>query len=127
MENEKITYQFADTGHWLARCNHNTKVVELNAREYASLSPMMRDYIWVHECVHLIAGVRSEADCNRLSDEIFISRAKSKRELAERSDFVAAANDQSFTRVTRPTTDKTPLIVLLLAVVFFLTFKNKML
>lgn len=127
METQKITYQFADTGHWLARCNHNTKVVELNAREYASLSPMMRDYIWVHECVHLLADVHDETDCNSLSDEIFISRAKSKRELAERRDFVAAANDQSFTRVTRPTTDKTPLIVLLLAVVFFLTFKNKML
>lgn len=121
MENEKITYQFADTGHWLARCNHQNNVVELNAREYASLSPMMRDYIWVHECVHLIAGVRSEADCNRLSDEIFISRAKSKRELAERSDFVAAANDQSFTRVTRPTTGIAPLLLALVAVIFLIT------
>jgi hypothetical protein len=121
MENEKITYQFADTGHWLARCNHNTKVVELNAHEYASLSPMMRDYIWVHECVHLIAGVRSEADCNRLSDEIFISRARSKRELAERSDFVAAANDQSFTRVARPTTGNAPLLLALVAVIFLIT------
>ena len=127
MENEKITYQFASIGHWLARCNHQTKVIELNAREFNSLSPLMKDYVWVHECVHLLADIRSEADCNRLSDEIFISRAKSKRELAERRDFVAAANDQSFTRVTRPTTDKTPLIVLLLAVVFFLTFKNKIL
>lgn len=122
---EKITYQFAETGHWLARCNHNTNVVELNAREYASLSPMMKDYVWVHECVHLLAGVRSEADCNRLSDEIFISRARNKRELAERTDFVAAANDQSFTRVSRPTTDKMPVFMALLAVVFFLTIKNK--
>lgn len=127
MGSDKITYQFAETGHWLARCNHNTNIVELNAREYASLSPMMRDYIWVHECVHLIAGVHNEADCNRLSDEIFILRSKSRRELAERSDFVAAANDQSFTRVTRPTTDKTPLLWALLAVIFFLTIKNKIL
>ena len=121
MENQKITYQFADTGHWLARCNHQNNVVELNAREYASLSPMMRDYIWVHECVHLIAGVRSEADCNKISDEIFISRAKNKRELAERSDFVAASNDQSFTRVTRPTTGNAPLILALVAVIFLIT------
>ncbi len=124
MEAQKITYQFAETGHWLARCNHNTNVVELNAREYASLSPMMRDYIWVHECVHLIAGVRSEADCNRLSDEIFISRARSKRELTERRDFVAAANDQSFTRVTRPTTGNAPLLLALAAVVFYLLIKK---
>lgn len=124
MENEKITYQFADTGHWLARCNHQNNVVELNAREYASLSPMMRDYIWVHECVHLLADVHDETDCNSLSDEIFISRAKSKRELAERRDFVAAANDQSFTRVTRPTTGNAPLVLALLAVIFYLLIKK---
>lgn len=124
MENEKITYQFADTGHWLARCNHQNNVVELNAREYASLSPMMRDYIWVHECVHLLADVHDETDCNSLSDEIFISRAKSKRELAERRDFVAAANDQSFTRVTRPTTGDAPLVLALLAVIFYLLIKK---
>ena len=124
MENEKITYQFADTGHWLARCNHQNNVVELNAREYASLSPMMRDYIWVHECVHLLADVHDETDCNSLSDEIFISRAKSKRELAERRDFVAAANDQSFTRVTRPTIGDAPLVLALLAVIFYLLIKK---
>jgi hypothetical protein len=98
--------------------------VELNAREYASLSPMMRDYIWVHECVHLLADVHDETDCNSLSDEIFISRAKSKRELAERRDFVAAANDQSFTRVTRPTTGNAPLVLALLAVIFYLLIKK---
>lgn len=124
MEAQKITYQFAETGHWLARCNHSTKVVELNAHEYASLSPMMRDYIWVHECVHLIAGVRSEADCNRLSDEIFISRAKSKRELAERRYFVNAANDHSFARTARPTTGNAPLVLALVAVVFYLLIKK---
>lgn len=124
MENEKITYQFADTGHWLARCNHQTKVIELNAREFNSLSPLMKDYVWVHECVHLLADVHDETDCNSLSDEIFISRAKSKRELAERRDFVAAANDQSFTRVTRPTTGNAPLVLALLAVIFYLLIKK---
>lgn len=121
METQKITYQFADTGHWLARCNHQTKVIELNAREFNSLSPLMKDYVWVHECVHLLTDVRDEAACNKISDEIFISRAKSKRELAERRYFVNAANDQSFTRVTRPTTGIAPLLLALVAVIFLIT------
>ena len=111
-------------GHWLARCNHNTKLVELNAREYASLSPMMQDYVWVHECVHLIADVRNETDCNRLSDEIFISRAKNSRDRQSRIDFVNAANDQSFTRVAKPTTSNVPLVLALVAVIFFLLIKK---
>lgn len=125
MGDKKITFQFAEMGHWLARCNHQTNVVELNARDYASLSPMMRDYIWVHECVHLLADVRNEAECNRMSDEIFISRAKSKRELAERRDFVAAANDQSFTRIAKPASDNTPLLLatLIVAVILLITKK----
>lgn len=121
---KKITYQFADTGHWLARCNHNTKVVELNAREYASLSPMMQDYIWVHECVHLIADVHSEADCNRISDEIFISRARNGRDRLSRIDFVNAANDQSFARTARPTPGSGPLALVLAAVILFLLIKK---
>lgn len=124
MGSKQITYQFAETGHWLARCNHNTNVVELNAREYASLSPMMRDYIWVHECVHLLADVHGEAECNSLTDEIFISRAKNSRDRQSRIDFVNAANDQSFARVTRPTTGNAPLILALVAVVFYLLIKK---
>lgn len=124
MGSKQITYQFADTGHWLARCNHNTNVVELNAREYASLSPMLQDYVWVHECVHLIADVHGEAECNSLTDEIFISRAKNSRDRQSRIDFVAAANDQSFARTARPTTGNAPLILALVAVVIYLLIKK---
>lgn len=124
MGSKQITYQFAACGHWLARCNHNTNVVELNAREYASLSPMLQDYVWVHECVHLLADVHGEAECNSLTDEIFISRAKNSRDRQSRIDFVAAANDQSFARVTRPTTGNAPLILALVAVVFYLLIKK---
>lgn len=124
MESQEITYRFSDTGHWLARCNHHTNVIELNAREWDSLSPMMKDYVWVHECVHLLTDVHDEAECNRLSDEIFISRAKSKRELAKRTDFVNAANDQSFTRVANPTSSSTPLLLLMLAFAVFLLTKK---
>ena len=125
MENQKITYQFADIGHWLARCNHQTNVIELNANEWESLSPLMKDYIWVHECVHLLSGETSESDTNAMSDEIFISRARSERDRKRRQAFVAAANDQSFTRVTSPTTDKAPwlLAALVIAAILLLTKK----
>lgn len=125
MESQKITYQFADTGHWLARCNHQTNVIELNAREWDSLSPMMKDYVWVHECVHLLSDVRDEAECNSITDEIFVSRASNVKDRQARMDFVAAANDQSFTRVTSPTTDKAPwlLAALVIAAILLLTKK----
>ena len=122
---EKITYQFADIGHWLARCNHQTNVIELNANEWDSLSPLMKDYVWVHECVHLLADETSESDVNAMSDEIFISRARSERDRKRRVAFVAAANDQSFTRVTSPTTDIAPwLLAALVIVTALLLTKN---
>lgn len=125
MEKEKITYQFADTGHWLARCNHQSNVIELNALEYGSLSPLMQDYIWVHECVHLLTDITDEAECNRLTDEIFISRAKSNKDKYARITFVNSANNQSFTRVKKPASDKMFFFALIL--IFVLLFKKNIL
>ena len=122
---EKIKYQFANMGHWLARCNHQTNVIELNANEWDRLSPLMKDYVWIHECVHLLADETSESDTNAMSDEIFISRARSERDRKRRVAFVAAANDQSFTRVTSPTTDKAPwLLAALVIAAILLTIKK---
>lgn len=118
MEIQKITYQYAEIGHWLARCNHQTKVIELNAREFNSLSPLMKDYVWVHECVHLLADLRDESACNSISDEIFISRAKNARDRRMRMAFVASANNQNFSRVTRPAPSP-ELMLLVLLVIFF--------
>ena len=124
---QKITYQYADTGHWLARCNHTTGVIELNSREFNSLSPLMKDYIWVHECVHLLSEVRNESETNRISDEIFVSRARNERDRKRREEFIAAANDHSFTRVTRPTLGATSVVLAVLAVTIFLNLKNRIL
>ena len=125
MEKQKITYQYADIGHWLARCNHQTNVIELNANEWDSLSPLMKDYIWVHECVHLLTDITDEQACNSISDAIFLSRSRNARDRQQRLDFVTAANDQSFTRVTSPTTDKAPwlLAALVIAVILLITKK----
>ncbi|MEE1288472.1 MAG: hypothetical protein UHK44_07730 [Bacteroidaceae bacterium] len=124
MENQKITFQFADIGHWLARCNHQTNVIELNANEWDSLSPLMKEYIWIHECVHLLTDITDEAECNRMSDEIFIHRSRNARDRQQRLDFVAAANDRSFTRVTSPTTDKAPWLLAALVIAAILLTKK---
>ena len=122
---EKITYQFADIGHWLARCNHQTNVIELNANEWDSLSPLMKDYIWVHECVHLLTDITDEQACNSISDAIFLNRSRNARDRQQRLDFVTAANDLSFTRIAKPRSDKTPLLVAALAVAVILLITKK--
>lgn len=125
MEKQKITYQFADIGHWLARCNHQTHVIELNASEWDSLSPLMKDYIWVHECVHLLTDITDEQACNSISDAIFLSRSRNARDRQQRLDFVTAANDLSFTRIAKPISDKTPLLVAALAIAVILLITKK--
>ena len=84
----------------------------------------MKDYVWVHECVHLLSDSTSESDVNAMSDEIFVSRARSDRDRKERMAFVASANDRSFGNMARPRTDvRTVLVVLLLIAVFLLIKK----
>lgn len=91
MEEKKITYKLSDTGHWLARCDHSTGVIELNRRDFFNLSPMLQDYIWIHEWVHLKHDVYDEAETNRITDKIFISRAKNEKERLERISFVVSS------------------------------------
>lgn len=93
MDEKQITYRFVDTGHWLARCDHSSNTIELNRREFFKLSPMYREYVWIHECVHLLYNVYDEAECNLLTDKIFLSKAKSEKDRVERVRFIARSND----------------------------------
>lgn len=93
MDKKQITYKLADTGHWLARCDHESKVIELNRRDFFELSPMMQDYIWIHEYVHLKYGIYDEAECNSVTDRIFISRAENEKDKISRIKFVASSHD----------------------------------
>lgn len=95
---KKITYRLTDTGHWMARCDHSSNVIELNQREFFKLSPMLQDYIWIHENVHLIHDIYDEAECNRITDEIFISRAKNEKDRRDRINFVVRSSDSSTTK-----------------------------
>ena len=88
MEVKQIHSKFTDTGHWLARCNHDTGLIELNKRDFPRVSPMMQDYIWVHEYVHLLYDIHDENQTNAIADKIFISRAKNDSEKEQREAFV---------------------------------------
>lgn len=88
MEIAKIHSKYTDTGHWMARSNHDTGLIELNRRDFPHLSPMTQDYIWVHEWVHLVYDIYDEAQCNEIADKIFVSRAKTDAERREREEFV---------------------------------------
>ena len=88
MEIAKIHTQYADTGHWMARANHDTGLIELNRRDFPRLSPMTQDYIWVHEWVHLVYDIYDETQCNQIADKIFVSRAKTDSERREREEFI---------------------------------------
>ena len=92
---KKITYRLTDTGHWMARCDHSSNVIELNRREFFRLSPMLQEYIWIHEHVHLLHDVYDEAECNIITDDIFVSRAKNEQERLERINFVVRSNDST--------------------------------
>lgn len=85
---EKIKVIWSDTGHWLARCNHQTRVIELNRRDFPRLSPMMQDYVFCHEYIHLLCNEYDENRCNEITDGVFVSRAKDERERIRRTEFL---------------------------------------
>lgn len=89
---QEIRYRFADIGRWMARCDHNAKVIELNSKEFANLSPLYRDYIWVHECVHLLTDIRDESKTNEISDGIFLLRSSSEHDRQERQRFLEVSD-----------------------------------
>lgn len=88
MEIAKIHSKYSDTGHWIALCNHDTGLIELNRRDFPRLSALMKDYIWCHEYAHLLYDVYDEAQCNAIADQLFIERAKTPGERREREAFV---------------------------------------
>ena len=125
MEKTKITYRYADLGRLLARCDHASNVIELNAREFSRLSPLYQDYVWIHEHVHLLMEVYDEAKCNRITDEVFLLRATD--DLAERKKFVEESNSMmtAFAQQKKPTAQKTSALAVIIAIVLlFILIKN---
>jgi len=95
MEQKKITYKYVNTGHWMARCDHSDNIIEFNKNEFFKLSYLHREYIWIHEHVHLLYEVYDENECNRITDEIFLSRSKDSNDRAKRLRFIVDSHDMS--------------------------------
>lgn len=93
MDIGSIKTVYKDTGHWLARCNHDAGVIELNRRDFPRLSPLMRDYIWCHEYVHLLYEEYDEDKTNAIVDRIFVSRGKNDSERRRRIEFLLKSRD----------------------------------
>lgn len=126
----QIKYRFADIGHWLARCNHSTDEIELNAIEFDKLSPLYKDYVWVHECVHLLYDVYDEAACNDIADSIFLSRSSSPEDRKARQIFIERSNTMSADslsneNVKRNRKDIVAVIVVLLSLLFLIKTQKK--
>lgn len=100
MEGKEIKYRYRNIGRWLARCNHDTWVIELNRKEFHKLSPVFQDFIWVHEHVHLLMGVRNEAECDKTTNDLFLLRSKSLDDLKERQDFINQSSPMSTLDIT---------------------------
>lgn len=92
MDISKIKVKYADTGYYLARCDHSTGVIELNRRVFSRLDPIMRDYIWCHEYVHLLCDIHDEAKCNETTARVFVARAKNETDRQDRIKFVEASH-----------------------------------
>lgn len=126
MEKTKITYRFADTGRWLARCDHSSDVIELNEREFARLSPLYQDYVWIHECVHLLMDVYDETRCNCITDEVFLLRATD--DLAERRNFIERSNSMisAFQQPSRRQAARkvSPMAVVIAIILLFVLIKK---
>lgn len=126
----QIKYKFADIGHWLARCNHSTDTIELNATEFKKLSPLYKDYVWIHECVHLLYDVYDETACNEITDEIFLLRSSSPEDRKARQIFIRRSNTVSedflkYETVKTSRNDIAALIVAILLLLFLIKTKKK--
>lgn len=127
MENTKIKYRWADIGHWMARCNHDTDIIELNGKEFPNLSPLFQEYVWIHEHVHLLTDVYDETQCNKIVDDIFLMRASSKNNLKARQEFIQNSNStMSYFKHNKGISRVTSYLAIVIALVLlFMIIKNK--
>ena len=119
----QIRYRYADIGHWLARCDHSTGIIELNRTEFPKLSPLYKDYVWLHECVHLLYNVYDEAKCNEITDMLFLQRACSRSDYRARQRFIERSNAISIekTSASERSYDGLLAALMLLAIIVIVT------
>lgn len=79
----------ADLGPVLARADHLENTIEVNAKVFYRLPPMMQEFVLCHEVCHLKHNEWDEARTNQLATELFLRRAKGEADLEQRKRFMS--------------------------------------
>lgn len=90
MEPQKITIiEVADLGPVLARADHQRNAVEVNAKVFYKLPPLVQEFVLCHEFCHLKHQEWDEVRTNQLAAQIFLDRASGKADIQERRRFLS--------------------------------------
>ena len=92
---QKITIrEAADLGPVLARADHQDNVIEVNAKAFYQLPPLVQEFILCHEVCHLKHNEWDEARTNQLAAELFLQRAKNDDDREARQRFLSYIDGQ---------------------------------
>ena len=87
---EKITIrEREDLGPVLARADHQDNAIEVNAKAFYSLPPMVQEFVMCHEVCHLKHNEWDEQRTNRLAADLFLKRSKGAEDRNEREQFLS--------------------------------------
>ena len=78
-----------DLGPVLARADHQDNAIEVNARAFYRLPPMVQEFVLCHEVCHLRHNEWDEARTNALAARLFMSRARSDADRRQRQEFLS--------------------------------------
>lgn len=85
-----------DLGPVIARADHRDNAIEVNRRIFYSLPPMGREFVLCHEVCHLQYNEHDEGVTNRRAVDLFLSRAASEEDRANRSKFVSYLDEKGY-------------------------------
>lgn len=81
--------EVADLGPVIARADHEDRAIEVNARIFYGLPPMVQEFVLCHEVCHLKYNEHDESATNALAAQLFLERAQGDDDLAARRDFIS--------------------------------------
>lgn len=93
---QKITFrEREDLGPVLARADHLDNAIEVNARVFYNLPPMIQEFVLCHEVCHLKHHEWDEAKTNQLAAQLYMSRATDAADAETRQRFLSYLDGSS--------------------------------
>lgn len=83
----------ADLGPVLARADHQENAIEVNGKAFYRLPPMVQEFVLCHEVCHLKHDEWDEGRTNQLASLLFLNRASTPEDRAERESFLSYLSD----------------------------------